>query len=58
MGRPRLKKADFKGILIGARFAFDESRTVHDAIKRSGQVKSEWIRKTLLSAAASGKAVP
>ena len=58
MGRPRLKKAEFKGILIGARFAPDESKTVHEAVKRSGQGKSAWIRKALLSAARSDKAVP
>jgi len=58
MGRPRLKKAEFKGILIGARFAPNEARTVQDAVKRSGEVKSDWIRKTLLSAAGSDKAVP
>jgi hypothetical protein len=55
LGRPKLKKTEFKGILIGARFAPDESKTVHDAIKRSGQVKSQWIRKALLSAAGSDK---
>jgi hypothetical protein len=54
-GRPKLKKADFKGILIGARFAPNESKQVHDAVKRSGQGKSEWIRKALLSAAGSDK---
>jgi len=55
MGRPKVKRAEFKGILIGARFAPDESKTVHDAVKRSGQGKSEWIRKALLSVAASDK---
>jgi hypothetical protein len=51
IGRPKLKKAEFKGILIGARFSPDESKTVHDVVKRSGLGKSQWIRKTLLSAA-------
>jgi hypothetical protein len=55
LGRPKLKKAEYKGILIGARFALDESKTVHDAVKRSGQRKSQWIRKALLSAAGSDK---
>ena len=55
LGRPKLKKAEFKGVLIGARFAPDESKTVHDAVKRSGQGKSQWIRKSLLSAAGSDK---
>jgi hypothetical protein len=55
LGRPKLKKAEFKGVLIGARFAPDESKTVHDAVKRSGQGKSQWIRKALLSAAENDK---
>lgn len=55
MGRPKLKKAEFKGILIGARFAPDESKTVHDAVKLSGLGKSEWIREALLAAAESDK---
>jgi hypothetical protein len=55
LGRPKVKKAEFKGILIGARFAPDEAKTVHNAVKRSGQGKSQWIRKALLSAAGSDK---
>ena len=55
MGRPRVKKAKFQAILIGARFAPDESKTVNDAVKRAVQGKSAWIRKALLSAAASDK---
>ena len=51
MGRPKLPKGEFKGVLIGARFAPDEAKQVHDAIKRSGKVKSDWIRTTLLTAA-------
>jgi hypothetical protein len=50
LGRPKLAKAEFKSILIGARFAPDESKQVHDAIKRSGKVKSEWVRDILLAA--------
>ena len=51
IGRPKLAKSVFKGVLICARFALDEAKQVHDAIKRSGLVKSEWIRITLLGAA-------
>ena len=51
MGRPKLPKGELKGVLIGARFAPDESKCVHDAIKRENAGKSEWIRKALLSAA-------
>ncbi len=55
MGRPKLKKAEFKGVLIGARFAPDEAKTVHEAVKRSSMGKSDWIRKTLLQAAQNDK---
>jgi len=51
MGRPPLPKGTTKGVLIGARFSPDESKRVHDAVKRAKQVKSEWVRKTLLTAA-------
>lgn len=54
MGRPRLLKRESKGVLIGARFTPEESKQVHDAVKRSKQVKSAWIRKTLLQAAKTG----
>lgn len=55
MGRPKLPKGEVKDILIGAKFAPDEAKAVESAVKRSGQVKSEWIRKALLSAAESDK---
>jgi hypothetical protein len=55
MGRPKLPKGESKDTLIGARFSPDESRTVIAAVKRSGQGKSAWIRKALLSAAESDK---
>ena len=51
LGRPKLAKGEAKGVLIGARFAPDEAKAVHDAVKRSGLVKSDWIRNTLLGAA-------
>jgi hypothetical protein len=51
LGRPKLAKGEAKGVLIGARFAPYEANQVHDAIKRSGQVKSDWIRNILLQAA-------
>jgi hypothetical protein len=55
MGRPTLPKGETKDTLIGARFTPDETRDVNAAVKRSGQVKSDWIRKALLSAAGSDK---
>jgi hypothetical protein len=51
LGRPKLAKGEAKGVLIGARFAPDEAQRVEAAVKRSGQVKSDWIRNTLLNAA-------
>jgi len=36
LGRPRLAKGEFKGVLIGARFAPDEAKQVHAAVKQSG----------------------
>ena len=50
-GRPRLKKAEFKGVLIGARFSPDEAKLVNEAAKRSKQGKSQWLRNVLLNAA-------
>ena len=55
MGRPTLPKGEAKGILIGARFSPDESKQVHDAVKRSGKTKSEWVRNSLLATASQGK---
>jgi hypothetical protein len=51
MGRPKLPKGEVKDVLIGAKFSPDESKQVHDAVKRSGVGKSKWIRKILLTAA-------
>ena len=51
MGRPTLAKGKAKGVVIGARFASDESKRIHDAIHRSGKSKPNWVRNALLSAA-------
>ena len=51
IGRPRLPKGKAKGVLIGARFSPLEANIITCAVKRARQVKSAWIRKTLLSAA-------
>lgn len=50
-GRPKLNKSEAKGVLIGARFSPPEAKIVEDAVKRANQVKSEWVRSCLLSAA-------
>jgi hypothetical protein len=54
MGRPRLSKSA-KDVLIGARFGSDEAKQIHDAVRRENTGKSDWIRKTLLSAAGGNK---
>ena len=43
--------SDLKDVLIGARFGSEEAKQVHAAVKRENIGKSEWVRKTLLSAA-------
>jgi hypothetical protein len=50
MGRPMLSDSA-KDVLIGARFGGEEAKQVHAAVKRAKLGKSEWVRKTLLSAA-------
>ena len=50
MGRPMLSKTA-KDVLIGARFGSEEAAIVQDAVKRSKQVKSAWVRNALLTAA-------
>jgi hypothetical protein len=52
MGRPRIGIKNAKGIVIAARFKLLEARQIDEAIRRSGASRPEWIRKTLLSAAA------
>lgn len=51
MGRPKLPKGQAKGVLIGARFSPPEAKIVAAAARRSKQVKSEWVRQSLISAA-------
>jgi hypothetical protein len=55
MGRPKVPKAKYKGVLMQARVSPEEAKTINGAIRQSGQVKSGWIRKALLSAAGSDK---
>lgn len=50
MGRPMIAKTA-KDVLIGARFGSEEAKKVHAAVKRANIGKSEWVRKTLLTAA-------
>jgi hypothetical protein len=53
MGRPKMGKGEAKGVHIGARFTPDEAKKVEYAAKRARQVKSEWVRSTLLGVAES-----
>ena len=55
MGRPKVPKAKYKGVLMQARVSPDEAKTINGAIRRTPDNKSEWIRKALLSAAGSDK---
>jgi hypothetical protein len=55
LGRPRLSKAKAKGVLIGARFSPEEARRVNSAANQFEKGKSEWIRKTLISAASNDR---
>ena len=53
-GRPSVgDKA--KDVFFAARFNPLEAKTLLSAIKASGESKSSWIRKTLLSAASNDK---
>ena len=49
MGRPRMAKSA-KTVLIGARFGPEEAKQVNEAVIRSGEVKSEWLRGVVLGA--------
>jgi hypothetical protein len=55
MGRPKVAKAKLRGIIVNARLSPEENKVINEAIRRSKLAKSEWIRKALLSAAASDK---
>jgi hypothetical protein len=57
VGRPRIGAANAKGIVFAARFTPAETKQVNAAIRQSRRGKSEWIRKTLLSAAQNDKTV-
>ena len=53
VGRPKVARSEFKGVVFGARFAPDEAKEVQSAIKLSKQRKSQWVRNCLLTAAQS-----
>jgi len=51
MGRPKVPKGQYRGILIQARLSPEENKTIQAAIAKSQHSKSDWIRNALLSAA-------
>jgi len=55
IGRPTVPKAKYRGILMQARVSPEENKAILAAIKQAKDAKSAWIRKALLSAAASDK---
>jgi len=55
MGRPKVPKAKLRGILIQARLSPEENKAISDAIRRSKDNKSDWLRKALLLVAAMDK---
>ena len=52
MGRPKVPKAKRRGIMVNARLSPEEHRKIEEAVARSKDTKSDWIRKTLLEKAA------
>jgi hypothetical protein len=56
-GRPKIGIQNAKNIYFTARFTPVEAKQLNAAIRRSGERKSGWIRKALLSAAGSDKPV-
>jgi hypothetical protein len=51
MGRPALPEKEKRGQFISTRVSPDEYKEIHQAIKQSGDAKTEWVRKKLLAAA-------
>ena len=57
MGRPKIGIQNAKGELFAARFTPGEAKQISQAIRKTGQSKSDWIRKALLFAANGNKRV-
>ena len=51
MGRPRLARKNALGVVFTVRLRPDQAREVRQAIHKSGQNKSLWLRQALLAAA-------
>lgn len=52
-GRPKLPDGELRNIPISTRLLPNENQAILDAVKRSGESKSDWVRKVLLDAADS-----
>ena len=47
-GRPKMKRGEAKGIIIGIRIRREERRILESKAKADGLSLSEWIRRKLL----------
>jgi hypothetical protein len=55
LGRPKVPKSKLRGILIQARVSPEEHSVIADAIRRSKEDTSKWVRKALLFVAKGEK---
>jgi hypothetical protein len=53
-GRPKTPEGIARAPGISVRLTSDESKTINEAVKRSGLRKSEWARKSLIYVALNG----
>ena len=51
VGRPALPKREKRWKFISTRLTAEEYKEIEDAIKASGEWKTEWVRKKLIAAA-------
>lgn len=51
VGRPSLPNKEKRGKFISTRLTPEEYKQVMEAVKASGEWKTEWVRKKLLAAA-------
>jgi hypothetical protein len=51
VGRPALPDREKRGRFISTRLSPAEYKEIEQAIKSSGETKTEWVRKKLIAAA-------
>jgi hypothetical protein len=51
VGRPALPKKEKRGKFISTRLSPPEYAEIEEAIKSSGETKTEWVRMKLIAAA-------